>query len=64
MPSARRSRHVRQLDGLPSPSSYRAVGPLLPISQLAPVSKQPLEIVNRGARDAPVRHRTLRATIE
>ena len=56
---------VPALDGLPLAIELTAPWvTLLPISQLAARLEHPLEIVDRGTRDAPVRQRTLRATID
>jgi predicted ATPase len=55
----------RRLDGLPL--SIELTAPwvsLLPISRLAFRLQEPLAMVDRGARDAPARQRTLRATID
>ena len=55
----------RRLDGLPLAIELTAPWvSLLPISQLASRLQEPLAMADRGARDAPARHRTLRATIE
>jgi predicted ATPase/class 3 adenylate cyclase len=55
----------RQLDGLPLAIELTAPWvSLLSISQLASRLEHPLEILDRGARDAPSRQRTLRATID
>jgi predicted ATPase len=55
----------RHLDGLPLAIELTAPWvSLLPISQLASRLEHPLEILDGGARDAPSRQRTLRATID
>jgi predicted ATPase/class 3 adenylate cyclase len=55
----------RRLDGLPLAIELTAPWvSLLPISQLASRLQQPLEMLDRGARDAPARQRTLRATLD
>jgi len=55
----------RRLDGLPLAIELTAPWiSLLPISQLASQLQEPLAILDRGARDAPARQRTLRATID
>ncbi len=55
----------RRLDGLPLAIELTAPWiSLLPISQLASRLQEPLAILDRGARDAPARQRTLRATID
>ena len=55
----------RRLDGLPLAIELTAPWiSLLPISQLASRLQEPLMILDRGARDAPARQRTLRATID
>jgi predicted ATPase/DNA-binding SARP family transcriptional activator len=55
----------RRLDGLPLAIELTAPWlSLLPISQLASRVHEPLAILDRGARDAPARQRTLRATID
>ena len=55
----------RRLDGLPLAIELTAPWiSLLPIPQLASRLQQPLLILDRGARDAPARQRTLRATID
>jgi predicted ATPase len=55
----------RRLDGLPL--THKLTAPwvsLLPISQFASRLERPLAMLDRGARDVPAQHRTLRATIE
>jgi predicted ATPase/class 3 adenylate cyclase len=55
----------RRLDGLPLAIELTAPWlSLLPISELASRLHEPLAILDRGARDAPARQRTLRATID
>jgi predicted ATPase/DNA-binding SARP family transcriptional activator len=55
----------RRLDGLPLAIELTAPWTsVLPISQLASRLQDPLAILDRGARDAPARQRTLRATID
>jgi predicted ATPase/class 3 adenylate cyclase len=55
----------RRLDGLPLAIELTAPWiSLLPVSRLAPRLQQSLAMVDRGARDAPARQRTLRATID
>ncbi len=55
----------RRLDGLPLAIELTAPWiSVLPISQLASRLQEPLMILDRGARDAPARQRTLRATID
>ncbi len=55
----------RRLDGLPLAIELTAPWTsVLPISQLASRLQEPLAILDRGARDAPARQRTLRATID
>ena len=55
----------RRLDGLPLAIELTAPWiSLLSISQLASRLREPLVILDRGARDAPARQRTLRATID
>jgi predicted ATPase/DNA-binding SARP family transcriptional activator len=55
----------RRLDGLPLAIELTAPWiSVLPISQLASRLQDPLAILDRGARDAPARQRTLRATID
>jgi predicted ATPase/DNA-binding SARP family transcriptional activator len=55
----------RRLDGLPLAIELAAPwASLLPISQLASRLQQPLAMLDRGARDAPGRQRTLRAAID
>ena len=55
----------RRLDGLPLAIELTAPWiSLLPISQLASRLQEPLAMLDRGARDAPARQRTLRATID
>jgi predicted ATPase/DNA-binding SARP family transcriptional activator len=55
----------RHLDGLPLAIELTAPWvALLPLSQLASRLQDPLAFLDRGARDAPARQRTLRATID
>jgi predicted ATPase/DNA-binding SARP family transcriptional activator len=55
----------RRLDGLPLAIELTAPWiSFLPIAQLASRLQEPLAILDRGARDAPARQRTLRATID
>jgi tetratricopeptide (TPR) repeat protein len=55
----------RRLDGLPLAIELTAPWiSLLSIAQLASRLQQPLVLLDRGDRDAPVRQRTLRATID
>jgi predicted ATPase/DNA-binding SARP family transcriptional activator len=55
----------RRLDGLPLAIELTAPWvSLLSISQLASRLQEPLAMLDRGARDAPARQRTLRATID
>ena len=55
----------RRLDGLPLAIELTAPWTsLVPIAQLASQFQQPLALLDRGARDAPARQRTLRATID
>jgi predicted ATPase/DNA-binding SARP family transcriptional activator len=55
----------RHLDGLPLAIELTAPWiALLSISELASRLREPLAFLDRGARDAPARQRTLRATID
>jgi tetratricopeptide (TPR) repeat protein len=55
----------RHLDGLPLAIELTAPWvALLPLAELASRLQDPLAFLNRGARDAPERQRTLRATID
>jgi predicted ATPase/DNA-binding SARP family transcriptional activator len=55
----------RHLDGLPLAIELTAPWiALLSISELASRLREPLALLDRGARDAPERQRTLRATID
>jgi predicted ATPase/class 3 adenylate cyclase len=55
----------RHLDGLPLAIELTAPWvSLLPLSELASRLREPLAFLDRGARDAPERQRTLRATID
>ena len=55
----------RRLDGLPLAIELTASWTsVLPIAQLASRLEHPLALLDRGARDAPARQRTLRATID
>ena len=55
----------RRLDGLPLAIELTASWTsVLPIAQLASRLEHPLAFLDRGARDAPARQRTLRATID
>ena len=55
----------RRLDGLPLAIELTASWTsVLPIAQLASQLEHPLALLDRGARDAPARQRTLRATID
>ena len=55
----------RHLDGLPLALELTAPWvALLPLSELASRLHDPLAFLDRGARDAPARQRTLRATID
>ena len=55
----------RRLDGLPLAIELTAPWiSVVPIVQLASRLQQPLALLDRGARDAPARQRTLRATID
>jgi predicted ATPase/class 3 adenylate cyclase len=55
----------RRLDGLPLGIELTAAWvSLLPVRELATRVQRPLAMLDRGARDAPARQRTLRATID
>jgi predicted ATPase/class 3 adenylate cyclase len=55
----------RHLDGLPLAIELTAPWvSLLPVRELATRVQRPLAMLDRGARDAPARQRTLRATID
>jgi predicted ATPase/class 3 adenylate cyclase len=55
----------RRLDGLPLAIELTAPWvSVLPIRELATRVQRPLAMLDRGARDAPARQRTLRATID